>query len=314
MGRDEGTYESVMVGVAVGDALGYLAEHSWPPPEKEWLEDLDTYLRRWYRGGKLAYSDDTEMSIFLAETLIESCGFDPELFMHKVAEGAELYYRFYGSGTSAVVNAVRSGTHWSVAARSLFGGKGNYGNGAAMRVAPISLFYTRREEVEYFAEAQAVTTHTHPLAIEGARLIALAIHYGLEGVGPDGLLDKLVADTQHPHYLGKLKAIKHLLGADPVKVVKALGNDVAAHESVPAAIYSHIRGGGDPLKTLLTALSLGGDIDTIAAMALPITAAYAGNLSGIPREIINKVEDIEQIAWYGRELLNASRECSERAH
>ncbi len=311
--RDESTYAAVMAALAVGDALGYLVERRWPGPRGEWFRGLEEYLE-WagYGGGEIPYSDDTEMAVFLAETLIETCGFDPDLFMSKAAERAMLWERYYGGGTAAVIEAVRGGTHWSVAAREAYGGRGNMGNGAAMRAAPIPLFYGVREEVEYFAEAQAVVTHTHPVAIEGARLIALAIHYSLEGLGPGEVLEALINDTQHPHYLGKLRAIKHLLNASPARVANTLGNGGAADESVPAAIYAHVRGSGEPLQTLLTALSLGGDTDTIAAMALPITAAHTGNLGNIPSEIVAKVEAIDNIAALGKKLYKASIKCREK--
>ncbi len=312
--RDRSTYAAVMAATAVGDALGYLVERIWPDPREEWFTSLGEYLE-WagYDGGEIKYSDDTEMATFLAETLIEACGFDPDLFMRKAAERAMLLERYYGNGTSKVIEAVREGTHWSVASRAAFGGRGNMGNGAAMRVAPIALFYRRREEVEYFAEAQAVVTHAHPVAIEGARLVALAIHYSLKGMGPDELLEKLVEETQHPHYVGKLKAIKHLLSAPPTKVAAALGNDATADESVPAAIYAHVRGDGEPLETLLTALSLGGDTDTIAAMALPISAAYAGDLGKIPGEVVSRVEAIQEIFSLGENLHKASSACGSRS-
>lgn len=300
-----------MAAVAVGDALGYLVEEGWPEPRREWFMALGDYLG-WagYGGGEIMYSDDTEMTVFLAETLIEACGFDPELFMRKAAEGAMLLERFYGAGTSAVIEAVRGGTHWSVAARDAFGGEGNLGNGAAMRVAPIALFYRRREEMEYFAEAQAVVTHTHPIGVEGARLIALAIHHSLEGVGPDELVEVLLGEASHPNYVSRLRAIKYLLGKAPTEVARVLGNSGRADESVPAAIYAHVRGGGEPLSTLLTALSIGGDTDTIAAMSLPISAAYAGGLGEIPDDIVSKVEGIDQVTELGRKLYVASRDCA----
>jgi len=308
--RDKRTYSAVMAALATGDALGYLVEREWPPPMSRWLESIDEYLRRaGYAGGEIMYSDDTEMAVFLAETLIEACGFDPDLFMKKVADGAMIEERFYGHGTSTVIGAVREGVHWSVAARSAFGGKGNMGNGAAMRVAPIPLFYRRKEEVEYFAEAQAVVTHTHPVAIEGARLVALAIYFSIEGMSPGEVLEELVEETQHPHYVGKLRAIRYLLNASPAKVAAVLGNGALADEAVPAAIYSHVRGGGDPLKTLLAALSLGGDTDTIAAMALPITAAYVGGLGDVLEDVSRNVERIDYIRGLGERLFTASTEC-----
>ena len=306
---EEGLYASVIAALAAGDALGYLVERRWPRPRDRWFSSLSEYLD-WagYGGGEIMYSDDTEMAIFLAETLIEACGFDPELFIRKAADRAMLWERYYG-GTAAVIEAVREGTHWSVAARSVFGGEGNMGNGAAMRVAPIALFYRRKEEVEYFAEAQAVVTHTHPVAIEGARLVALAIHYSLNGLGPEEVLEALIEDTQHPHYLGKLRAIKHLLSASPTRVARVLGNSGRANESVPTAIYAHIRGDGEPLKTLLTALSLGGDTDTIAAMATPISAAHTHGLGNIPEEIVSRIESINYIRTLGEELYKASNKC-----
>ncbi|ABM80537.1 ADP-ribosylglycohydrolase [Hyperthermus butylicus DSM 5456] len=251
------------------------------------------------------------MTILLAEPLIESCGFNPSLFARKMAEKADTDnpVRFYDAGTAEVIAAIRRGRHWLHAARMVYGGAGNYGNGAAARVAPIPLFYRSRRLVESMAEAQAAITHAHPLGVEAARLQALAIRYALEGVEPRQPPERFAAETSYEEFRSRLQLVPSLLDKSPVMVAELLGNDAPAYEALAAAVYAYARAEGDPAKTLLYAISLGGDTDTIAAMALPLAAAYTSELKGVPARLRENIENIEYVKRLGRQLHEKSIEC-----
>jgi len=79
-----------------------------------------------------------------------------------------------------------------------------------------------------------------------------------------------------------------------------------APNSVPTAIYCFARNYDSYVKTVLYAVSLGGDADTIAAMAGAIAGAYHGE-EGLPREWIKKLERAEYIKWLAKKFVETKK-------
>ena len=303
---------SVMLAVAFGDALGLPIEIQEVPPREDWLGDIDG-LKPLIIAGTAVYSDDTEMMLILAESLVESCGFNPVDFAARMARKARTWdpIRNYGVGVSEVVEAIRRGVDWRVAARRVWGGQGSYGNGAAVRVPPIPLFYELRDSIELMAVAQAMVTHTHPLGVEAARLLALALHHLARGLDISQLPALLARETMLDEYREKFELLDELLGAKPERVAKVLGNRSMAHESLPAAVYAATAAEGDVAKSIAYALSLGGDADSIAAMSAALAAAY--NPETIHHPILSKIfsilENAELIEELAARLINVREKC-----
>lgn len=93
------------------------------------------------RLGRGSYTDDTQMAIALAESLLDRGGVD-ELALGRAFADAHDPSRGYGSGTTEVLRLVRAGVHPREAARLALGGQGSFGNGAAMRIAPVAVSST----------------------------------------------------------------------------------------------------------------------------------------------------------------------------
>jgi len=94
----------------------------------------------------------------------------------------------------------------------------------------------------------------------------------------------------------KLKRIGDLLSveADKLTIIKELGNGVEAHNSVPTAIYSFLKNADNFKDSVLYAISLGGDTDTIGAMTGAISGAYHG-IEAIPEDWKRDLERREYI-------------------
>ncbi len=303
---------AMLIALAVGDALGLPIELKREGPRASWADSLEEF-EPIVLGGRAVYSDDTEQTLILAESIVESCGFNPVDFVKRLAEKARTWdpVRNYGIGVSEVVEAVRKGIDWRLAARRAWGGQGSYGNACAVRVPPIVVFYETRSSIESMAVAQAMVTHVHPLGVEGARLYALALYEVMEGAEPDELPRMLAPETMLDEYREKLEVIPRLLDATPEKVALVIGNKAAAPESIPAAIYVFAKSGGDVALSIAYALSLGGDADSIAAMAATLAAAY--NPKSIGNSEITRVFDLlesrEAILEYAERLVEASARC-----
>jgi len=123
-----------LLGTFVGDALGMPFEgvpHRTIPSAVEMVEA---------RLGRGTYTDDTQMMIALAESLIEQGRIEEE----RLARAFQAVYdpaRRYGGGTRSVLELWRDGVSVPEAAGQLFGGQGSRGNGAAMRIAPVGVYF-----------------------------------------------------------------------------------------------------------------------------------------------------------------------------
>lgn len=255
-----------LVGSALGDALGRSFE-GWR---------IEPFSGRW--------TDDTHMMIGVAESLIEKRGFDGSHMAQTFIRNYEDEpWRGYAFGPPQVFRWIRSGVAWNEAARRLFGGEGSYGNGAAMRVAPVGLFcYDDPKQLRAIAYASSEITHTHELGREGAALQAYAVALAVNE-DPSSQLDvsaflgKLRDFTRNEVYTEKLKRVERLFDeADRRRVVRGLGNGIEAHRSVPTAIYCFLRNSRSFEEAVRYAISLGGDTDTIGAMTGAISGAYHG--------------------------------------
>ena len=287
-----------LVGTGVGDALGAPIEgcFRFTPEAIEAIAE---------RPGVLTYTDDTHMMIGVAESLIRCRGFDGEDMAHTFARNFELEpYRGYGPGPPRIFRLIREGVAWDEAAARLYHG-GSYGNGSAMRVAPVGvLYHDNLAMLKEVADKSSQITHAHQLGKEGAALQAytIALATNLEpasGLDPDDFLAKLSNFVAQGVYKEKLKKIEVLL-RQPGKgsVVFELGNGIEAFNSVPTAIYSFLSQPHSFAQAVLSAISLGGDTDTIGAMTGAISGAYLG-IDAIPKKWRDKLENrlyIEELA------------------
>jgi len=253
----------------------------------------------------LAYTDDTHMMIGVAESLVKREGFDGEHMAHVFMRNYECEpWRGYGPGPPNVFRMIRIGEPWDKASEKLYHG-GSYGNGSAMRIAPIGVFYhddlTMLREV---ARRSSQITHSHELGKTGAALQAYAVALAVsldpsETFDSGEFLARLDEFVQNEVYREKLAKIGMLLGGvDRAKVVAEMGNGVEAFNSVPTAIYSFLSHHHSFEEAILFAVSLGGDTDTIAAMTGAITGAYLG-VDSIPAKWRSRLENrayIEELA------------------
>lgn len=279
-----------LVGTGVGDALGAPFEGRWQVKPEE-VEAIAEKLRI------LTYTDDTHMMIGMAESLIKTKGFDGRDMTYTFIRNYELEpFRGYGPGPPHIFRAIRAGAAWDTAAQELYGG-GSFGNGSAMRIAPIGVFYHDNPAVlTEVAYKSSEITHAHKLGKEGAALqayaIALAANLEPQTAFDQGdFLAKLIDYVEEAIYKEKLDKIKGLLAQpDKARAAMELGNGIEAFNSVPTAIYSFLIHPDSFAQAVIHAVSLGGDTDTIGAMTGAIAGAYLG-VESIPNRWRGKLEN-----------------------
>ena len=296
MGLDVDKFTGALIGSALGDALG-------APVEGYSMEKV----RLVYGEGEVwamksgRYTDDTQMMIGVAESLIENRGFNGADMALKFIQNYD-ERRGYGPGSTEALRRISEGESWEEASKKLFGGNGSYGNGAAMRIAPVGIFYYDNAEVlRKIAYKSSHITHSHVLGKEGAALQAYSIALAVCGHKED-MLSRLKEFVKSEAYKEKISKVELLLdkGANEGDIIRELGTGEAAFNSVPTAIYSFIR--FNTFKDAVTyAVSLGGDTDTIGAMTGAISGAFYGE-GAIPKGWIGKLEEGEKGKSYIQRL------------
>ena len=277
-------FHGCLLGLAVGDALGAPFECQssdqisgrYPTPQA---------LIANPPVGTLRYTDDTQMAIGVAETLVENLDILEERLCHHFASNY-VPSRGYGSGTRRVLEAMQERRdHREIAATHSPGG--SLGNGAAMRVAPVGLFFhDDLDQVWEQARLSALPTHTHPLGIEGAQLLAVAVALGLRDDPFDraaffGELLRRCTSDEHRARLDRAASTEDVAG---------LGNGIKAPESVPTAIALFASAPDSYPDVIGRAILLGGDTDTIAAMAGALAGAHLG-IHAVPDGLLRRLED-----------------------
>lgn len=293
-----------LVGAGVGDAVGAGFE-GWRRAETETIQALASSR------AVLRYTDDTHMMIGIAESLVARKGFDGEHMALTFMRNYEREpWRGYGPGPPHIFRMIRDGEAWDKAAEKVYSG-GSFGNGSAMRIAPVGVFYhDDLAELKEVAYKSSQITHSHKLGKEGAALqagaVALAVSLEPAATFDSGqFLAELGSFVQHGVYKQKLARIGKLVGKiDIDRVVAELGNGIEAFNSVPTAIYSFLSHYHSFEEAILFAVSLGGDTDTIAAMTGAISGAYLG-VDAIPDEWRSKLENRANIEELAEKLYQA---------
>ena len=277
-------------GLAVGDSFGerffvsndieeYLIANRAIPAGERSHEEAAAKQPVW------PYTDDTLMALSVFASLARFGDIDQDWLAKDFARRYDSS-RGYGPAMHSYLARLREGEDWREAAPSLFGGSGSFGNGAAMRVAPIGAYFANdMDAVVENAVRSAEVTHAHPEAVAGAIAVAAAAAIASRAraePGPPtfhGFLDRIlpfVAEGEVRN--GMLRARQIGPEASMRLAVPALGNGVrvTAQDTVPFAIWCAARHLGDFEEALWTTVSGLGDRDTTCAIVGGIVAAYTG--------------------------------------
>ncbi|MFG1675866.1 ADP-ribosylglycohydrolase family protein [Micromonospora sp. NPDC049282] len=265
-----------LAGLSVGDALGsrFFVPGGTVAP---WPDALPP--------GPWPWSDDTEMACSVLGVLAAHGRMEPDALALAFATHYDPTRR-YGAGAVELLELIRAGTPWPVAAASAFDGQGSCGNGAAMRVAPLGAWHadsTRRAADQ--ARASAEVTHAHPEGVAGAVAVAvaasLAARARLDGDRPEpARLLGAVAGALDPAgevHRGVRRAAA-LLGHPAGEVAEAVGNGsrVTAQDTVPFTLWVAATLLHDYPAAIRACVEAGGDVDTTAAIVGGIVAAHTG--------------------------------------
>lgn len=261
-------------GLAVGDALG---SQFFVPDNFQALQNGELPPGTW------EWTDDTEMACSVLAVLLRHGRIDQDALAMSFAEHHD-FDRGYGPAVNRMLRLIRQeGADWRELSAGLFNGQGSWGNGAAMRVAPLGAWYAGDPvQATHQAEISAYTTHQHREAVVGAMAVAAAAALAADPHGPEGpaallgaVLDLVPRSAVHA---GIRRARDMLDYADVATVAAVLGcgRRTSAHDTVPFALWAAARHLGDYEQAFWTTAKAGGDVDTTCAIVGGIIAARPG--------------------------------------
>ncbi|MEU4113961.1 ADP-ribosylglycohydrolase family protein [Kitasatospora sp. NPDC028055] len=267
-------------GLSVGDALG--AQYFVPETARA------HFASRTEPPGPWPWTDDTEMACSVYAAQRERGAIDTFDLTHAFARRHD-FDRGYGPAANRLLRLIREGGDARALAAELFDGQGSYGNGAAMRVAPLGAAHAGDlAAVIQLAARTAVITHTHPQAVDGAIAVAvaaaLAVRARTGGTTPETFLREVAFRTP----LGVVRdglneAVGLLAEPDRLLAASVLGNGsrTSAADTVPYALWCAAHHLTDYPAAVRAAIAAGGDMDTVAAITGGVVAAHTGT-RGIP--------------------------------
>jgi ADP-ribosylglycohydrolase len=312
-----------LYGLAIGDALG-MPTQSRP---RGWIVERFGQLLEGFCDGPPdqplapgrpagAVTDDTEQAVLLAQLLIDGGGVvDPaELARQLVAWEDSMRRRgsldLLGPSTKRAVADLQAG-----APLDRVGLEGTT-NGAAMRITPVGIAVPPGPGLIQAVVAASRLTHGTSVALAGAGAVAAAVSCGLAGGSVAGAIEAAVAGAREGVTQGRWVAAgdvasrielaqAHLplymrrqaeKGADVLEklvwvIGEAVGTSVASQESVPAAFACVVAYPDDPWRAVRLAASLGGDTDTMAAMAGAVLGACLG-LAAWPAAAVDAIDRV----------------------
>ena len=310
-------FEGALIGCAVGDALGAPLE-GWPRERIAELPSVTDGYRPLSRKGGIRYpdgqyTDDTQLTMAIARSLVAWGAVD----------GADIAREFaalwrsgeiVGAGPVAdrAVKRLIEGVRWQDAAAA----DDLPLNGAAMRIAPIALWdCDRLDRLADDVATASVVTHRHPLAIDAAMAVATAVAHAATSsvVEAPPLLAAAAASVRNAGFAGHIEelgdwlrsperaALEAIAGTGQRPGARGFGIPALAEPTVLASLYAFLGSPRDYVATIDCALHIGGDVDTIAAIAGAMSGAHNG-VDAIPEHLVSGVKDSTEIMDLGRRL------------
>lgn len=243
-----------MIGAILGDMIGAPYEFDRSPKIKE--------FPLFSQGS--CFTDDTVMTIAVAEALLDTVsGSDDEIKRSLVSSMRKWGKRYPDAGYGLRFNS------WLRA--KIPESYGSYGNGSAMRVSATGWLYNNIEETRRIARKTAEVTHNHPEGIKGAEATASAIYLARNGASKVEIRNYIISEFDYD------------LSRTCDEIRPTYRHVESCQKTVPEAMTAFMEG-TDFEDVVRTAVSLGGDCDTLTCIACSIGEAYYG----VPDELVDE--------------------------
>lgn len=243
-----------MLAAIIGDVIG--SRHESTGNKSAMVPLLDPFN---------GFTDDTVCTIAIAQWLLEGPDQSPGPWLRTLS--ADHMERGFGANYLHWVRNPEAGEQQS------------YGNGSAMRVSPVAYWAPDDAQAAHLAVASTHPTHLHDYSAEGAQATVWAIRHAWEHRDPQ----RLLKEASERWSYGDLTV------RDPILERADHVFDVTVQGTVPLALVLAARGGSFE-GTMRLAISMGGDSDTLAAIAAPIAEGLYGLDEGLAEACVRRLE------------------------
>ncbi len=237
-----------MYGAILGDIIGSPYEFDMGKKTKE----FPLFSKR------SQFTDDSVMTIAVADALMNiNKESDDDAVHQAVSKAMRLWGRNYphaGYGNRFSSWLFEDGQQQPY---------GSWGNGSAMRVSSVGWLYDAIEETRRYAKLTAEVTHNHPEGIKGAEATACAIFMARNGASKDEIKEYIIHEFDYD------------LSRTCDEIRPGYHHVESCQETVPEAITAFLEG-NDFEDVIRTAVSLGGDCDTLTCISGSIAEAFYG--------------------------------------
>ncbi|MCU1792947.1 ADP-ribosylglycohydrolase family protein [Pectobacterium polaris] len=309
-----------LYGQALGDAMGMPSE-LWPRTRvKAHFGWIDRFLPGPAENnaacyfGRGEFTDDTSMALSLADAIIECDGeINADAIGRHILKWAESFDAFnknvLGPTSKIALKAIRQGTPVSELENN------GVTNGAAMRASPLGCLLPAHDLDEFIDQVALASSPTHKsdLAIAGAVVVAWAISRAIDGASWQEIVDALPSVARHAQekrittFSASLAArlelalsiVRRANGTESAseQLYQLIGAGTSTIESVATAIAMVELAQTDPNRCAILCANLGGDTDTIGAMATAICGALHG-VTAIDAALKQELDDINQLDFF----------------
>ena len=305
-----------LLGVAAGDAMG-MPTSLLPADEIQRLfpEGVDTFLPA--PPGHLIHdrmvagevTDDTQQTLLLADLFLETGSFAAEGVARKLIAWADSINAFdglfLGPSSLRALSQIKAGA--DISKTGLIGDT----NGASMRISPVGLAHPGDLDAVVTDTAEVcMPTHNTNIAIAGAAGVGSFIATALESDNLDKCIEAYFYGVKAGMQRGgkwTAASIQHRTewALDIVKsgenekdiwtnLYNYIGTGVATTETVPTSLALVVMYGGNPWDVIKAAANIGGDCDTIGAIAGSMAGAFAG-VNAFPDHVALKIQEVNQL-------------------
>jgi len=305
----------MLYGCAIGDAFGMPSEMWTPSHIKERFKFIDSFIESpseneisgGFKAGET--TDDTIVAFIAAEALIRTGGnINPLDIVNSIEQWSldnPKSKTIVGPSTRLAFDAIHSGVPVEKA-----GCQGET-NGAGTRVAPVGVIAQCSDIKALCNKVQNVcmATHNTSSALSGACAIAAAVSHGIEGGDLQSFIPVSLEAAEYGSHLGReipapsvSERIKYSLNLSGLikddnefmkKQYELIGSGLPMIQAAPTAIAIAYRCNGDLMRACRLAANMGGDTDTIAAMAGMIVGSHIGSsqIDSYAKELVSRVNN-----------------------
>ena len=317
-------FSGTLLGVSIGDTLGHPFEGMIRERIYSHFKDFKEYMK----GNKhlfKTYTDDTQLTLHTAEALIHGSGFNENNFVREYVNWLDDPPIGPGFGCISSIQKLKYGIPWKKAASN------SGGNGTAMRVSPIGLFYCKDiKSLNSAALKSSVITHSHPAAAASAIVIARAIAFLIDksietSFSVEKFFETIISSISGSRekiweeFIEILNRVKNNLNISiesglikfsqvgvksPFFIEDYLGKAFVhpyAISTVACAIFVFLKNLNSFEDCIIQLATAGGDSDTVGAIGGSLAGAYLG-LGNIPEDLINIVKQHKHILKVSEQL------------